>query len=83
MFNIFKLVSFFFFFNVFDGVRLAEMAFYFLNVAVPCCVWMQIHTGGKQPRMAGTCILDFGLSLVVSVIFQLVILSLCTLGRVS
>lgn len=68
---------------MFDGVRLAEMAFYFLNVAVPCCVWMQIHTGGKQPRMAGTCILDFGLSLVVSVIFQLVILSLCTLGRVS
>lgn len=56
MFNIFKLViSFlFFFFNVFDGVKLAEMVFYFLNVAVLCCVWMQIHTGGKQPRMAGT-----------------------------
>lgn len=57
MFNIFKLVIsflFLFFFNVFDGVKLAEMVFYFLNVAVLCCVWMQIHTGGKQPRMAGT-----------------------------
>lgn len=52
------------------------MAFYFLNVTVPCCVWMQIHIGGKQPRKAGTRIFDFGLSLVVSVIFQLVVLSL-------